>query len=160
MKKVILFCVGFLLGVILFIPKEELYYTFQSFLKDKQIFINSSVKSNIKLSLDNGTLFYRGADVLKFKKVDIYPFLVFNQIDGENIVFNVGNYKITSLKIIYTLFYPIKVFISAKSNFGDISGEIDLIKRDIKLYILNLKNNSLKSILKKDEKGYFYYAKF
>ena len=67
---------------------------------------------------------------------------------------------IDSLKAFYTLFYPIKVFIKGKSNFGKIDGNIDLVKREIKIYILNLTDNSIKSFLKKDKKGYFYYAKF
>jgi len=160
MKKFFIFLLGLLIGIIIFMPKDNLYYTLQNFLKKENIYINSDIKSSLYLQLKNGVVYYNKMDISKFKEIDILPFIFYNEIKAKDIEINIGKYKITSLKAFYTPFYPIKIFIKGSSNFGKIEGNIDLLKKEAKIYILNLTNNSLKSFLKKDKKGYFYYAKF
>jgi hypothetical protein len=160
MKKIFLFLAGFVMGLIIFMPKDNLYYTFQDYLKKEKIYINSDIKSGISLDLKNGVVYYNGMDILNFKDINIFPFIFYNEIKAKNINLNMGNYKINSIKIIYSIFYPVKIFVKGKSNFGQLNGNINLIKREIKVYILNLTDNSLKRFLRKDKKGYFYYAKF
>jgi hypothetical protein len=160
MKKFFLFLAGFLMGLIIFMPKDNLYYTFQDYLKKENIYINSDIKSGISLYLKNGVVYYNGMDISKFENTEILPFIFYNQIKGKNITLNIGNYKINSLNIVYTVFYPIKIFVKGDSSFGKIDGEVNLIKKEVKIYIKNLTNNSLKKFLRKDDKGYFYYAKF
>jgi hypothetical protein len=160
MKKILLFLLGLYIGFIVFMPRDNLYYTFQDYLKNKKIYINSDINSNIVLHLKKGILYYNGMDILKFKEINILPFVFYNEISGKDIDLNAGNYKIYNTKVLYSLFYPLKVFIKGKSNFGKIDGKIDLIKREVKIYVLNLTNNSLKNFLRKDKEGYYYYAKF
>jgi len=160
MKKVLIFLVGFLLGIILFAPKENLYFTLQHYLAKQNIYINSDINSNIvKLSLKEGTIYYNKMDVIKFKEINSYLFLFFDKIEANNLKLNIGNYVVTNAKLIYQIFNPTKISIIGDSNFGKIDGKIDLLKRDIKIYI-KLTNNNLKSFLRKDKKGYYYYAKF
>jgi hypothetical protein len=159
MKKFFLFLIALFIGLIIFMPKDNLYYTLQYYLKKEKIYINSDIKSGVSLNLKNGTIYYKGMDFSKFDEFKIFPYIVFNEIIGKNIIF-MGNYKIYSINAIYTIFYPFKVYIKGKSNFGKVSGEINILKREIKLYIANLTDNSLKRFLRKDSKGYFYYAKF
>jgi len=159
MKKVLIFLLGFLIGIIIFMPKDNLYYTLQKYLEKEKVYINSDIKSGIDLKLINGTVYYNKMDVLTFKNIDILPFILFNEIKADNIKI-IDKYKINSIKAFYTIFYPIKIFIKGKSSFGELDGYVDLVKREIKVYILNLTDTSLKNFLKKDKKGYFYYAKF
>jgi hypothetical protein len=140
-------------------PKDNLYYTLQKYLEKEKVYINSDIKSGIDLKLINGTVYYNKMDVLTFKNIDILPFILFNEIKADNIKI-IDKYKINSIKAFYTIFYPIKIFIKGKSSFGELDGYVDLVKREIKVYILNLTDTSLKNFLKKDKKGYFYYAKF
>jgi hypothetical protein len=160
MKKFFLFLLGFLIGVLVFMPKDNLYYTFQWLLKKENIYINSDIKNGISLDLKNGTVYYNKMDISKFKKISVLPFIFYNEINGKDIVLNIGNYKLNSLKAVYTVFYPVKIFVKGDSNFGKLDGFIDLIKKEVKIYILNLTDNSVKSFLRKDKKGYYYYAKF
>jgi hypothetical protein len=160
MKKFFLLLVGFLIGFIVFMPKDNLYYTLQDFLKKQNIYVNSDIKSTITLKLKNGTVYYNHMDISKFQKIVILPFIFYNEIKANEVILNIENYKINSLKAFYSIFYPIKIFIKGDSNFGKIDGNIDLIKKEAKIYIYNLTNDSLKRFLRKDKKGYFYYAKF
>ena len=160
MKKFFIFLIGFFLGVLIFMPKDNLYYTAQKFLSKENIYINSGIKNGIFLDLYNGKIYKNGIDFAEFKDIKIIPYFLFNQIRAKNININFQNLKINHLKITYSIINPIKIYISAKANFGIITGEVNLFKRFIKIYILNLTNNNIKSFLQKDKKGYFYYAKF
>ena len=160
MKKFFIFLLGLFIGIIFFMPKDNLYYTAQKFLSKENIYINSSIKSGINLDLTNGKVYQNGIDFLDFKEIKVLPFLFFNKIEANNININLQSLKINKLNITYSIINPLKVYISGTSNFGKIEGNINLIKKYIKVYILNLTNNNIKSFLRKDKKGYFYYAKF
>jgi len=160
MKKFLIFILGFFIGIIIFAPKDNLYFTFQKFLKKENIYINSNINSNlINLKLDNGVVYYNNMDLIKFREIKVLPLLLFNEIKANDIKLNIGNYVIKNLNIIYHIFNPLNVSITGDSNFGKIEGKIDLVKRHLKVYV-KLTNNNLKSFLQRDKKGYFYYAKF
>jgi hypothetical protein len=61
---------------------------------------------------------------------------------------------------ISTILNPTNIIVKGKSNFGVIDGEINIPKRSGKIYIRNITNSEIKKFLKKDKKGYYYYAKF
>jgi len=161
MKKIFIFLIGLIIGLTVFMPKKSLYFTLQHFLQKEKIYINSEINSNIiSLNLKNGTIFYKGIDAIKFKDIVIYPFLLFNNIKANNINIDFENLNINNLDLAYSIINPLKIYIKGDSNFGKIDGVVDLVNRKIKVYILNLNNSTLKAILKKDKKGYFYYESF
>jgi len=160
MKKILIFLVGFFLGLIVFMPKDNLYFTLQKYLSKENIYINSDIYSFVNLNLKKGTIYYNGMDLVAFDKVIISPFIFFNKIEADNIKIKFQNLKIKKIDVVYSIINPLKVYIKGSSNFGEIDGYIDLIKRQVKIYILNLNSNFLKSLLKKDKKGYFYYVSF
>ena len=160
MKNFFIFLAGLLIGIIFFMPKDNIYYTAQKYLAKENIYINSSVKNGFSLELTNGKVYQNGIDFASFKDIRILPFLFFNKIEAKNIAINFQNLNISNLNITYSIINPIKIYITGSSNFGKIKGKVNLIKKEIKIYILNLTNNNLKNFLRKDKKGYFYYAKF
>ena len=161
MKKFFIFLIGLIIGLTVFMPKKSLYFTLQHFLQKEKIYINSEINSNIiSLNLKNGTIFYKGIDAIKFKDIVIYPFLLFNNIKANNINIDFENLNINNLDLAYSIINPLKIYIKGDSNFGKIDGVVDLVNRKIKVYILNLNNSTLKAILKKDKKEYFYYESF
>ena len=160
MKKILIFFAGFLIGLIIFMPKDNLYFTFQKFLASQNIFINSKIKNTLTLTLYNGKIYQNGINLASFKETTIIPFILYNKISAKDININFQNYKIKNLDITYTLLNPIKIYISGNANFGKIEGIINLFEHFIKIYIFNLNDSNLKPFLKKDKKGYYYYASF
>jgi len=47
MKKFLIAFLAFYLGIIVFMPKKELFYTAQKYLSSQNIYINAKVESNI-----------------------------------------------------------------------------------------------------------------
>ena len=158
--KYLLIIVSFLVGIVIFMPKDNLFFTLQDKL-NPDIYINTTTKNQpFKLNLTNSTIFVNKINLAKIKNTDIYPFLFFNIAKINNIKLNFNNLKIDNLNITYSILNPFNIFIKGKAKFANIDGKIDIKNRKIKIYLLHLKNNYLKQFLNKDKQGYFYAQKF
>jgi hypothetical protein len=163
MKKTIIFSflIGLYLGFIIFMPKQFLVFTIEKYLKKENVYLNASYKENLfSLKIINGKIFINGINPINFKTAVFYPLILYNSLNIDNIFINFQNLNIKKLNIKYSIINPFKVIINGLSNFGKIDGFIDLKNRFLKIYIINLTNQNLKSFLRKDNKGYFYYEKF
>jgi len=159
--KTLTIIISILLGVILFMPKENLFFTLQKELSKQNIYINTKTSSNLlSLNLSNSTIFVDKMDLAKIKQTNILPLIFFNKIELNKISINFNNLQIKHLNIIYSILDPFKIKIDGNSNFANITGIINLKNHKLKIYLLNLTNNTIKSFLKKDKKGYFYVQTF
>jgi len=150
--------ISFLIGIIIFMPKENIFFTLQKELKKENIFINTKTSSTIlNLYLKDSIIFINGIDIAKINSISITPLIFFNKIELKNIKIDFNNLKITTLSLNHSIIEPLNIKIKGFSEFANIRGNID---RKIKIYLLNLTNETIKSFLKKDKKGYFYAQKF
>ena len=159
--KFLTIILSFFIGLIIFMPKENLFFTLQKELKKENIFINTKASSNlIDLKLDNSKIFVNKINIANIESIKITPLLFFNKIDLKNIKIDFNHLNIDNLNLTYSVLTPFNVDIKGSSNFATIKGFIDLKNRNMKIYLLNLTNKTIKSFLKKDKKGYFYAQKF
>lgn len=159
--KFLTIILSFFIGLIIFMPKENLFFTLQKELKKENIFINTKASSNlIDLKLDNSKIFVNKINIANIESIKITPLLFFNKIDLKNIKIDFNHLNIDNLNLTYSILTPFNVDIKGSSNFATIKGFIDLKNRNMKIYLLNLTNKTIKSFLKKDKKGYFYAQKF
>jgi len=150
------FLIGFYIGFIIFMPKNFLIFTAEKYLKKENIYINAKYKENlINSEIKNAKIFINGINLIEFKKAKFFPLIFYNKISINNILIHFKNLKINNLNITYFIVNPLKVLIQGDSNFGKINGFIDLKKRFLKVYILNLTNSNLKTFLRRDN-----YEKF
>jgi len=117
----------------MFAPKKLLYYKLEHILAKEQIIISDETVHDglFALRLNNGNLFVKDIDIGNFEQTEIYPDIFFNLLAIKNFSSNknislLPNIKIFKLFVCYSPFYPIKVLIWGKSNFGNIKGEINL----------------------------------
>jgi len=161
MKKFFIFLISFYIGFIIFMPKSNLLFSLEKYLKHQNIYLNATYKENIfKLNIKNAKIFINKINLIDFKEAHIMPFIFYNKLEIKNIFIHFQNLKVSNLDINYSILNPLKILIKGNSNFGKIEGFVNLKDKFIKIYILNLTNNNIKSFLQKDKKGYFYYAKF
>jgi len=159
--KFLAIIITFFIGIIIFMPKENLFFTLQKELKKDNIYINTNVSSNIQhLNLKNSTIFINNIDIATIKQTNILPFIIYNKIDIDNLKINFNNLNISKLHLTYSIINPLHISINGISDFANIQGDIDLTTRKIKIYFLNLTNNSIKDFLRKDQKGYYYAETF
>jgi len=161
MKKFFAAFLGFVIGFYIFMPKTYLFYYLQNKLLENKIYITAQLRPGpIKLELNQGKIYYKSVNVASFKKAEVYCFIIYNETDIKTVEFPVENLVIQKVKFSHTMFKPYLIKINAKGNFAEkISGNIDLLNKEIKIYFKNIKNDSIKEFLNKDKKGYFYYEK-
>jgi hypothetical protein len=158
--KIIAAVLGFVIGIVFFLPKENLFFELQKKLAEQNIYINTDIKETpVYLDLKNGTVYVSQMDIVRFKSCRIEPFVLWNKIGCSDI--NIADqYKINRISLNYSLLHPLSVIVKGAGNFGKINGKIDIIGKSGKIYITGLTNPLIKKFLKKDKKGYYYYVKF
>jgi len=153
--KFLVIIISFFIGIIIFMPVENLFFTLEKKISKQNIYINTTTSTSItNLYLYNLTIFQKNKKIAFIKKGEIIPLIVFNKINLSDI--SIKNIHFSKITLTHTIFNPVIIEVLATSNIGKFKGIINLKKRFLKIYISNIKQNKIKSFLHKDKKGFFY----
>lgn len=139
MKQLLYVLYIFLIAVIM-IPKEKLYFTFESFLSEYHIFISNEDITNrlVYLDVNNGSVVLDNQEVATIERIRITPLIFMNQLTISSISisplyrsFIPGN--IDTLVFTYTLFHPLSVRIDGSGDFGHCNGNVDLLEQKVRV---------------------------
>jgi len=159
----------FIMMLLYFSPKTELYYTLEEFLKgEKIIFSDERVKdSGFTLKLDNSKLFYRGVYGGEIEDISFSTLLLYNSLSFKNAYLNsaladILPKKIEYLNIKYAIYNPVHITIDGKGDIGKISGYINPFSKLLHIELNAAKKEKTKyaTLLRKfkpDEKGVLVY---
>jgi len=167
-KYLLTFLIALYLGLILFMPKSNLYYKAEAELAKQGVVIdNEEIQSSIiDFKILHPVIYYQGVDIARASLIKITPLLLINRIEGENIeLLNVAkkflNVTINSFNANHSILKPYLVKLNIDGNFGLATGYINLKERVVHIDIVEPKDiNSIKKFLKKGEKGWYYESKF
>ncbi len=171
MKKFIIYFAVIYLSLIFFMPKENLWFTAEYFLKKNSLIVsNEKIKDfGFLLDIKDGNLYFEDLKIAKIKDFKAFPYIFYNLFLLKNInttkeVENIINLQIKNLKLYQSVIKPFKVFIKGEANVGEISGFLDIKKRALKLVLTPLasfKNKkSLLRFFKKTKEGFVYEYSF
>jgi len=167
-KYILFFVVALYLGVVLFMPKSQLYYKAEEFLSNKGVVIgNEKIVDTIgSFKLMHPVAYYQGADVARASNIDIKPLLLVNIVNIDNLEFTgvakkfIKDY-VAHLRAKHTIFRPNYVKLDLNGSFGDATGYIDLKKRLVHIDITKPKNiAAIRRFITKGKKGWQYEYKF
>lgn len=170
--KGLFWVVCFIWIVIAFLPKSNLFYLAENYLKEQKIIFNNEELHDYLGMFDvkNSEVYYDGLHVGNIDKVSIIPAILYNSISINNASFadNMKQFvpkNIKSLHVRHTLFYPIVAFISSSGDFGEIRGEINFYTKKLKLVLAPAENfassySAIASQFKKQEDKYIYETTF
>jgi len=155
-------------AILLFMPKQELYYKLEEILEKKSIKINEqSIHTGLfSLRLENVDIYAKGIKLATAESVDFFTLLFYTKVEVDNLVLDDSLKKlapthIDELVISHGIGKPFQLQVEAKGVFGALDGNINLNKKIIRL---NFDENSsieqLKSKLEQDDKGWYYEASF
>jgi len=167
-KKIIFVLLIVWLGFLIFMPKTSLYNTLQAQLAKKDIKINEkSIEEGLfSLKLKDVTVYVKGIDLIHIDKIDLFTLLFYNSVTIDNIIVDDVLHTsvpehIVRVKAVYSLIKPWYVKLDTNGSFGVAKGKIKLKKKKVHLDLLEVnKIDKIKSILKKNEKGWFYEKTF
>jgi len=165
MVKKILFTLLLLwFALILFMPKEELYFGMERALAKQGVEINEgTIKEGMfTLVLKDVSVYVEGVKVATAKRISLFTLLAYNKVKVEEFRTDSGLRSIFSLYLeksvlSHSLLNPMRVYFKARGDIGEVSGDISLREHKARFIFSDEKKiRSLKKFLKKDEKGWYY----
>ena len=142
MKKILklfLYLFTFMVFFILFLPKESFYNLLEKELEKSQIIVSNETKKEklFSFSVLNADIFYQGINMA----------------------------KVDDITFAYSILDVNKINIKSSGTFGEVSGDINILKREIKIELnaSALMKNSYSNLLrymKFENKRYIYEYKF
>ncbi|HIP13019.1 MAG TPA: hypothetical protein EYG97_01010 [Arcobacter sp.] len=140
--KSLLIFLFFVLSVLVFLPKENLYCLALEKLQNEKILINSkSIKDELlSLNINNSIIYYDGIQACKVSSVGINLYLFENSVNIYNIRLDdmMKQFlppKIKSLNISHSLFNPLIININANLIQAKAYGSFDISTSTLTLYI-------------------------
>ena len=167
-KNIFLGLIVFWFSMILFMPKQEIYYALESELIKEGIEINETTLDEglFTLKARGVTIYVQGIKVAKIEKVRFFTLLFYTSVKIDGVVLDEGlssfmEADIERTVMLHTLLSPLKVFITSMGSFGLAEGEIDLKQRKVRINLTDVKKiGSLKRELTRDKKGWYYETSF
>jgi len=160
----IVFCFAFLV----FMPKQELYFTLEKELAKQDIEINEeSLKETVfGLTAKNVTFYFKGIKVATAQEIDIYTLFFYSR--AKVITLKVDEslralvpQEIENTRFVHSMLSPFIVRIKIRGTFGLAEGTMNLKTRKVHIDFTDPKNIvSIRSQLKKDEQGLYYETSF
>jgi len=171
MKKIVIATIFFFIGLIIFMPKENLFFTLKKILKKEHIELVSKDVSDrfVDLRLEDTLFIYDGIESLKAKTITLSPWLFYNTIEAKDIsaskaLRDMLNIKVDELKITHTIFNPKLAKLKAWGKFGNLDGYIDLDKRLIHLILTPSasfkKSQIVRDYFRNSKEGLLYESNF
>jgi len=167
-KKItaILFVVWFVL--ILFMPKEEIYFRVEQELVKNEIVLNEESRNEglFSLSLKNVTVYVKGIPLVTAEEINFFTLLFYTCINVETLMIDESLKTMTPtevehLHISQNILSPSDLKVKAEGPFGQASGSVDLNQRMFHMDINDTKGlGMLKSKLKQGEEGWYYETSF
>jgi len=173
-KKLIIFFLYsavFVLSLIVFIPKSNLYYLGEETAKKYNVIISKEqlIPSSLNLTIKNADVSIKSIKALKIKETDVVLLLLFNRITLHdiNIMPLIQSYMpnhIQNIMLQYSVLNPFHISGNSQGDFGSMSADVDILKRTLTVTLKTSKemqknyHNSLK-FFKKSKNGDYSYAK-
>lgn len=138
--KRLLYVFYILLIVIILLPKEKFYFTFESLLSKYHLFINHEVLSDnfFYLDADDGDIVLDNQTVASIENIRISPWIFLNRLSFSNLSVlpqyrNFFPGKIDTITVTYSLLNPLEITIQGEGDFGHFKGGYDLMSQKIKI---------------------------
>jgi hypothetical protein len=171
MKKILSFGVLLLLGIIILLPKANIYYSAEKALSTTHLFLSGERVTDRLLYLDvrDASLLLDSMPIGTIEHIRIIPLIFFNRATITSLNFS-GEFSslfpegIDYLTFTYSLLHPLSIVIEGEGGFGPVHGEIDL--KSQRLEIIFEPSQIMRSYplllakLHKSDKGLVYETSF
>ena len=167
-KNMVIYFIVIWLGIVVLMPKQELYYKLEEALLTEDIALNEEKVEEgfFSITLKNVSVYAKGIYIANIEEVSLFTLLFYSEVEVKDLRIDdslkaMVPQKIEKAVLEYSVFSPFSVSIDAVGSFGSVGGNIALNERKIHLDFNESKNiDMLKPQLKKGEKGWVYETSF
>ncbi len=161
-----LFIVWF--GLLLFMPKQEMYYKLEKELEKQEIEINEkSIEEGLfSLTVKQASVYIKGIPVATIEELKFFTLLFYTKVELDTLLLDdslkaMAPQQTDKATLSHSLISPLDTSIHAEGSFGGIEGSVELKERKLHLDFNETKEiEMIRSQLKKDEKGWYYETSF
>ncbi len=167
-KKFFILLLVLWFALLLFMPKQALYYKLEEFLLKNEIKINEkSIEEGLfSLTLYESKVYVKGIKLGTVEKIEFFTLLFYTQVELHTLLLdeslkNMAPTEIDELKLTHAIWNPLNISLDSQGLFGNVSGYVSLVEPHIRLDFNETKSiETFKGSLKQDEKGWFYETTF
>ncbi|MBN2815134.1 MAG: hypothetical protein JXQ67_00505 [Campylobacterales bacterium] len=161
----------FIFSLLLFVPKESVYFLFEGELKKFDVVISNELReeSLLSLQLHNLDISAKGVESVHAKSAEVTLLLLYNRVELESIEISevLQSYvptQIEHLSVVYSLINPLNVVGEARGEFGEAKLVFDLVERKVFVTLeptdkMLKEYKSIMRMFQKAENGEYTYAK-
>ncbi len=170
MKKFLVVILTLYLSFIIFMPKNNLWFTAEEFLKERGVIVSGErVKDfGVLFSMKKGEIYYDGLKSFYIGDMKVLPYLFFNQISFKNLkssndVKPTMDISFKELKIRNSILKPFLFFVKGNGNIGKFEGDLDIKRKVFKMLLTPSKeflSSKMRRYFKKSKEGYIYEYHF
>jgi len=156
-----------LIFLVIFAPKQQIYYLLEDKLaKDGIVISNEKFSDNLLgLSIKDADIYVKGIKMAHVESLDLdifflYNRLTINSVHTDKAIQNLVPKSIDNISAVFSIIKPYKIDINGMGSFGEVKGGVYLNMNKIFLRLPKTKDISMfRKFLKKDKEG-LYYEKF
>jgi len=169
-KKIFIAVILVWFVLIVFMPKQEIYYKLEQSLAKNDIRLNEEKIDEgwFSLTLHKVDVYIKGIKLATIDEVNFFTLLFYTHVEVENLLLDESLKSkvptdISDAVASHSILTPLKVNLNVEGSFGGASGYINIKEKSIHL---DLNNTSVKgiemlqSVLQKNEKGWYYETSF
>jgi len=166
-KNIFIALVSLLIAIVIFMPKQELYYKLEKSLDSYGIILNEKkIDENLfALDMSDIDVYAEGIKVAHIDNIHCFIGIFYNYIDISGVVFDKSlksfvPLKITKADITASILNPTQATIGIDGDFGKAKGYVN-INGVLHLDIIDVKDiKAFKRSLHKNGNGWYYETKF
>ncbi|TET87533.1 MAG: hypothetical protein E3J96_05235 [Sulfurovum sp.] len=155
-------------ALLVFMPKQELYYKLEEELAKNEIKINKkSIDEGLfSLTLKQASVYVKGIKVATIEELTLFTLLFYTKVELDSFLLDdtlkaMAPQQTDKAILSHSVLSPLEASVSAEGSFGVIEGSVDLTERKLHIDFNETKEiETIKSQLKKDEKGWYYETSF
>ncbi len=155
-------------ALLVFMPKQEIYYKLEKELAKKEIKINEkSIEEGLfSLTLKQASVYVKGIKIATIEELTLFTLLFYTKVELDALLLDdslkaMAPQQTDKAILSHWVLSPLEASVNAEGTFGAIEGSVDLKERKLHINFSETKEiETIKSQLKKDEKGWYYETSF
>jgi len=156
-----------LIFLVIFAPKQRIYYLLEDKLAKEGIVISNEKFSDnlLGLSIKDADIYVKGIKMAHVASLDLDIFFLYNRLTINSVhtdkgIQNIVPKSIDNITAVFSIIKPYKIAIEGVGSFGEVKGGVYLNMNKIFLRLPKTKDiSTFRRFLKKDKEG-LYYEKF
>jgi len=155
-------------ALLVFMPKEELYFRAEQALAAQGIEINEAQMDEglFGLEFKNAEVYVEGIKVATVRRISFFTLLFYSKVEADEVETDASLQRmapasITHIAITHSVLHPQTLFLEAEGSFGKAEGRLSLQSRTLRLDLVETgKVDTVKNLLKHGEEGWYYESTF